>query len=125
MAACRCGYKNDEWKFIDGRLQSDFISTVGYMITEQSIVQEETKPVIIPFDVELEIDGEIVDQYRGDGLIFSTPTGSTAYAMASGGPILHPDIEAIVVSAICPMSLSSRPVVVPATSQLIIKPIGI
>ena len=47
-----------------------------------------------------------------------------AYAMATGGPILHPKIEAIVVSAICPMSLSSRPVVVPATSRIVITPIG-
>ncbi len=74
--------------------------------------------------IELEIDGEAVDQYRGDGLILATPTGSTAYAMATGGPILHPGIEAIVVSAICPMSLSSRPVVVPAASRLVIKPLG-
>jgi len=74
--------------------------------------------------LELVIDGEAVDQYRGDGLILSTPTGSTAYSMASGGPILHPGIEAIIVSPICPMSLSSRPVIVPAASRLVIKPLG-
>ena len=72
----------------------------------------------------LEIDDEEVNQFRGDGLICATPTGSTAYAMATGGPILHPGIEAIVISAICPMSLSSRPIVVPAASRLMIKPIG-
>ncbi len=74
--------------------------------------------------LELEIDGEAVDIYKGDGLIVSTPTGSTAYAMGTGGPILHPGVEAIVVSPICPMSLSSRPIVVPAGSTLKIKPIG-
>ncbi len=71
--------------------------------------------------LELEIDGEVVDQYRGDGLIVSTPTGSTAYSMASGGPILHPEIEAIIVSPICPMSLSSRPIIVPSSSRLVVK----
>ncbi len=75
-------------------------------------------------NLQLSIDNEIVDLYRGDGLILATPTGSTAYAMATGGPILHPSIDAIVVSAICPMSLSSRPVVVPPTSELVVKPLG-
>jgi NAD+ kinase len=74
--------------------------------------------------LELEIDGEVVDQYRGDGLILATPTGSTGYAMAAGGPILHPGIEAIVVSPICPMSLSSRTVVVPPRSRLSVWPLG-
>ena len=74
--------------------------------------------------LELEIDGEVVDQYRGDGLIIATPTGSTGYAMAAGGPILHPGIEAIVVNPICPMSLSSRAVVVPPRSQLCVWPLG-
>jgi len=71
----------------------------------------------------LEIDGEAVDKFKGDGLIFSTPTGSTAYSMAAGGPIIHPSLDAIIVSAICPMSLASRPIVVPPKSQLSIKPI--
>jgi NAD+ kinase len=74
--------------------------------------------------LELEIDGEVVDQYRGDGLIIATPTGSTGYAMAAGGPILHPGIEAIVVNPICPISLSSRALVVPPRSELTLWPLG-
>lgn len=83
--------------------------------------QDELSPTCV---LELEIDGEVVDQYRGDGLIIATPTGSTGYSMAAGGPILHPGIDAIVVNPICPMSLSSRPVVVPPRSQLAIWPLG-
>ena len=74
--------------------------------------------------LELEIDGERVDEYKGDGLIVSSPTGSTAYAMATGGPILHPEINAMIVSAICPISLSSRPIVIPDKSKVIIKALG-
>ncbi|MGB1416669.1 MAG: NAD(+) kinase [Synechococcus sp.] len=74
--------------------------------------------------LELEIDGEVVDQVRGDGLILATPTGSTGYGMAAGGPILHPGIDAIVITPICPMSLSSRTVVVPPRSRLVIWPLG-
>jgi NAD+ kinase len=74
--------------------------------------------------LELDIDGEVVDQYRGDGLIIASPTGSTGYVMAAGGPILHPGIEAIVVTPICPMSLSSRTVVVPPNSRLTVWPLG-
>jgi NAD+ kinase len=74
--------------------------------------------------LELDIDGEVVDQYRGDGLIIATPTGSTGYAMAAGGPIVHPGIEAIVVNPICPMSLSSRAVIVPPGSRLTVWPLG-
>jgi len=83
--------------------------------------QEEASPTC---RLELEIDGEVVGQYQGDGLIVASPTGSTGYAMAAGGPILHPAIDAIVVNPICPMSLSSRPVVVPPRSVLAIWPVG-
>jgi len=83
--------------------------------------REEIAPTCI---LELEIDGEVVDQIRGDGLILATPTGSTGYAMATGGPILHPGIDAIIITPICPMSLSSRPVVVPPRSRLVIWPLG-
>ncbi|MFN3925992.1 MAG: NAD(+) kinase [Pseudanabaenaceae cyanobacterium] len=68
---------------------------------------------MVTASLELEIDGEVVDQYHGDGLLVATPTGSTSYTVAAGGPILHPNLEAIVITPIAPLSLSSRAIVLP------------
>lgn len=74
--------------------------------------------------LEMEIDGEVVDQYQGDGLIVATPTGSTCYTLSANGPILHDGMEAITVTPICPLSLSSRSIVLPSGSVVSIWPLG-
>ncbi len=77
-------------------------------------VEEDISPTN---QIQIEIDNEKVNVYKGDGLIISTSTGSTAYSMAAGGPIVHPSINAMVINPICPMSLASRPIVIPNTSK--------
>jgi NAD+ kinase len=74
--------------------------------------------------LEMEVDGEVVDQYHGDGLLVATPTGSTCYTASANGPILHPGMEAIAVTPICPLSLSSRPIIIPSGSIVNIWHIG-
>lgn len=69
-------------------------------------------------EVDTFIDGRFLNAYRADGLIISTPTGSTAYALAGGGPIIHPGLEAVVLVPICPHTLTHRPIVVKAESVI-------
>jgi NAD+ kinase len=74
---------------------------------------------LITFDVY--VDTQCVSQYRADGLIIATPTGSTAYALSAGGPILHPKLNAIVIVPMFSHSLSARPLVIDANSTIDIK----
>ncbi len=64
------------------------------------------------------IAGRPISQFRADGVIVSTPTGSTAYNLSAGGPILHPALRAMVITPICPHTLSQRPLVVPAATSI-------
>jgi NAD+ kinase len=69
-------------------------------------------------EYETYIDGKFINTTRSDGIIVSTPTGSTGYALSGGGPILHPSLHAIVLVPICPHSMSYRPIVVYADSEI-------
>jgi len=69
-------------------------------------------------DFSTYIDDAFVNEQRADGMVVSTPTGSTAYALSSGGPLIHPSLEAMVLVPICPHTLSNRPIVISANSKV-------
>lgn len=94
----------------DGQLIAQPLNEVG-IVRGQNLK-------MLTFDIL--VDHQLVCQQRSDGLIIATPTGSTAYAMSAGGPILSPSLEAVTMVPLCPHRLSSRPIVIPADSQITI-----
>jgi len=72
------------------------------------------------FDFETSVNDEYLATYTADGIIFSTPTGSTAYSLANGGPIVVPTSSVVTINPICPHTLTARPVIVPADSRILL-----
>lgn len=81
-----------------------------------AVLNKEALARISTFAISL--DGQPVARFRADGIIVSTPTGSTAYNLSAGGPILHPALPAVVITPICPHTLTQRPLVVPSTTVI-------
>ena len=69
-------------------------------------------------EIETYFNGQFVNSFRADGLIVSTPTGSTAYNLSAGGPVIFPSMNAVVITPICPFTLSNRPIVVPDDAEI-------
>ncbi|MDP6470368.1 MAG: NAD(+)/NADH kinase [Kiritimatiellia bacterium] len=93
-------------------------SEVGYYRALNDVVLRGGTSRVVTLD--LSVGGDHVTSYMCDGLIVSTPAGSTGYSLAAGGPILTPSVGAFVISLICPHTLSSRPLVVPDNSEILI-----
>ena len=91
--------------------------TIGSCCAINDVVVH-AKQMVRMIEIESRVNNQYVNTLRADGYIVATPTGSTAYALSGGGPILHPSIDAIVLVPICPHTLSNRPIVVDADSRV-------
>ncbi len=102
---------------LDARLERDG-TEVSYRALNDVVLTKSALARII--DLRIEVDDRLVARYRSDGLILSTPTGSTAYNLSAGGPIAHPSLPVVILTPICPHTLSHRPLVVPDSSRIVV-----
>ena len=99
---------------LEARVMRNGVEVYSGRAFNEVVVHRNNTSTMIEFEVR--IDGEYLYNQRADGLIVSTPTGSTAYAMSAGGPILHPSLDVLELVPICPHTLSNRPIVVKSSS---------
>lgn len=109
-------YQTEERFLLSADIVRDGATVLARIAFNDVVVNKGDLARLIEF--ETYIDGQFVSGSRADGVIVATPTGSTAYAMSAGGPILHPTLAAIVLVPICPHTLSNRPIVVHSDSQV-------
>lgn len=100
---------------------SSLFSDIHYALNEVTIFRKETTSLIV---IQVFVDGVFVNAYWADGLIVATPTGSTAYSLSAGGPIMVPSSQNFVITPIATHNLSVRPIVIPDESRIRLKVVG-
>ncbi|MDZ7700016.1 MAG: NAD(+)/NADH kinase [Deltaproteobacteria bacterium] len=110
------GLQVEKRRMLEARVLRNQEPVIRFQVLNDVVINKSTLARIIDLDVT--IDGEFLTTFRADGLIIATPTGSTAYNLAAGGPILYPTIETFILTPICPFTLSNRPLIVPDSATI-------
>ena len=117
LAAVFAGnFAREERLLLSARIQRASTVMGPFLVVNDAVIRNQVSIRMLEFETWL--DDEFISQHRADGIIVSTPTGSTAYALSGGGPVLHPALEAISLVPICPHTLSDRPIVVGAHQRV-------
>jgi NAD+ kinase len=104
---------------LDVEVENSSGAVASYRALNDVVITKSALSRII--DIRVEVDGRLLARYRSDGLILSTPSGSTAYNLSAGGPIAYPLLPIVIVTPICPHTLNHRPLVVPDTSRIAVR----
>ncbi|MGI9236852.1 MAG: NAD(+) kinase [Woeseiaceae bacterium] len=109
-------YTRDARMLLEARLiKENGEETIAFALNDVVLKRRETGRMV---DFSTQVDGTFVNTHSGDGLIVATPTGSTAYSLSCGGPIISPQLDAVVVVPVCPHTLTDRPLVIPADRSI-------
>ena len=109
-------FREDERSLLHAQIVREGRSVTQAVALNDVVVHK--RDVARMIEVDAFLNGQFLNAYRADGLIISTPTGSTAYALSGGGPIIHPALEAVVLVPICPHTLTHRPIVIGADNEI-------
>ncbi len=112
-------YEMDDRSLMRGRVMRDGHCVFSALAMNDVVVNRGATSGMV--ELRVEVDGNFVSNQRADGLIIATPTGSTAYSMSAGGPLLHPSIPGWVMVPIAPHTLSNRPIALPNTARIAIE----
>src|SRR5829696_5900546 len=109
-------YRLDKRVMLAVELRRGDTSVTSTRVLNDVVINKSALARII--EIEAYLNHQFVNSFRADGLIVSTPTGSTAYNLSAGGPVIFPSMNAVVITPICPFTLSNRPIVVPDTAEI-------
>ena len=101
--------------------ENEAIKEINFAMNEITVSRKDTTSMIT---IETYLNNEFLNSYWADGLIISTPTGSTGYSMSCGGPILTPDVKSLVIAPIAPHNLNARPLVIPDETEIKLRVTG-
>ena len=109
-------YTIDRRFMIDALIEKKDGSSLNLTALNDIVVTRASYQRMVAFDIK--VNGDNLATYQGDGLVVATPTGSTAYSMSAGGPVVDPSLEVCVITPVCPHTMSSKPVIVPGNAEI-------
>lgn len=112
-------YQISSRMMLDAVVRRDNQPIAGYSVLNDAVINKGALARII--DMEVSVNGRYLTTFKADGLIVATPTGSTAYNLAAGGPIIDPEVNSLVITPICPHTLTNRPLIVSGDAVILIK----
>ncbi|MFZ3208324.1 MAG: NAD(+)/NADH kinase [Geobacteraceae bacterium] len=120
LESCLAGdFRVSERTMLRAAIERDGKEMGAYQVLNDAVVNKGALARIV--DLEVAVNGRYLTTFKADGLIISTPTGSTGYSLAANGPIIHPELDCLIITPICPHTLTNRPIVVQSEALITVR----